>query len=390
MTPAANPLADDFWKEGGVRVLAADDAGCEPSIASAAPDDTVIFSSSGTTGAPKLTVIPRAALLASARAVNEWFDLGARDIFLTALPLHHVGGLGVVARAREAGAKLHVLSGRWSPVDFSRACADCGATVTSLVPTQVHDLVARGVRAPASLALAVVGGGHLECELATAARELGWPVRRSFGMTEASSQVATEHRRKRSPFGGAWLPVLPHWEVRIAPGGLLKLRGPALFCGRMVKDNESWHFHPAEIEDGWYRSSDYADCRTDDDGAQWLHPRGRSDDSVKIRGELVSLGSAQAELEGVARGSGADPRAFAVIDMPDERNGRRLVLVHEPSARDDAGRVRALFDQRAPAFARISGVLETDSLPRGALGKLSRHLLRELVMPADVATPQPD
>ncbi len=74
---------------------------------------------------------------------------------------------------------------------FAEEMNEGAVTLTSLVPTQVHDLVQCALACPPSLRAVVVGGAELDPVLGERARELGWPVLQSYGMTEAASQVAT-------------------------------------------------------------------------------------------------------------------------------------------------------------------------------------------------------
>ena len=101
----------------------------------------VVFATSGSSGPPKWVLFRRRALLASARAVNEHLAVSANDRFLIALPRYHVGGFGLLARAYDASCSITVMKGRWDPSGFREAIEKDGSTVTSLVPTQIHDLV---------------------------------------------------------------------------------------------------------------------------------------------------------------------------------------------------------------------------------------------------------
>ena len=380
------PVIDDwFWTAPGPRTVLPDDlaglaSGLARALRVAGPEDGVVFASSGSTGLPKLTVLRREALLASARLVGGWLGLGRDDRQLGVIPLHHVGGIGMVARSRVSGAALALDLGRWDAERFARRCEADAITVVSLVPTQVFDLVRRSFKAPRCLRAVVVGGGALDSELESEARHLGWPVLASFGMTETASMVATERPGLRAP-GAGWLPVIDGWEARADEGGALQVRGPSLFSGHLVAgEGNTWRFEPAPLAgDGWWVTADLAEVRADAAGQVWLLPLGRTDDQVKIRGELVSLATAQRELEGLARGLGLDPRRLAVIDLPDERTGARLVLAAESDLAADLDRLAAQFNRRAPAYARLEGRALVDALPRSALGKLRRSELRRRV-----------
>ena len=83
------------------------------------------------------------------------------------------------------------MDGRWNPQAYADLMKSSGACWSSLVPTQVVDLVNLRLRAPSTAGCIIVGGGALDMETGRKARALGWPVVQSYGMTESGSQLAT-------------------------------------------------------------------------------------------------------------------------------------------------------------------------------------------------------
>lgn len=334
----------------------------------------VWFATSGSSGVPKWLALPKDGLLLSAAAVNAHLGVDETSCWGLALPLHHVGGFGVVARAYEAGCQLTSLGGRWDPVRFCRWLDGDRVTHTSLVPTQVHDLVAAGLRAPAALRAVVVGGGRLDEPVGEAARRLGWPVLASYGLTEASSQVATQ---PLSALAGTYrcgpLEVLPIWRARVGGDGCLQIAGPALYQGVLRWDASAWRYHRREGE--WHRTADRVELN---DG--WLSHHGRADTVVKVLGELVDPAAIEAELGRLAGGALREG-TFAIAAVPDARAGHRLVPVVERSV-DGAVVLAALaaYQQTAPGYRRLAGVVRVDALPRSPLGKLRRGELAALAV----------
>ena len=152
----------------------------------------VLFETSGSTGAPKRIALPKEALLVSAAAVNAHLEVTADSCWGLALPTHHVGGFGVAARAWQAGCGMVVFQGKWNPSGFRDWLGVSRVTHTSLVPTQVHDLVKQELTAPNFLKAIVVGGGHLDAATGQAARDLGWPVLASYGVCRRAHCVVTD------------------------------------------------------------------------------------------------------------------------------------------------------------------------------------------------------
>jgi O-succinylbenzoic acid--CoA ligase len=280
--------------------------------------------------------------------------------------LRHVGGFGVAARAFAAGCQFREFGRRWDAPAFATWLAENEVTHTSLVPTQVHDLAAAGVHAPPSLRAVVVGGGHLDMETGRAARALGWPVLASYGMTEAASQIATQDFAElENPYQPAPIPLLPIWRAETTPEQKLRIAGPALFSGALLRENETWSFQPRVTE--WHETSDRVLMEKDR-----LTPLGRADLRVKVLGELVDLEMIERELSALAAGKLA-PGMFAVVALPNARTEHALVPVFDAKA--DAAVIRdvlSVYEKQAPGFRRLGPAVTLEHFPRSPLGKPCR------------------
>ena len=323
----------------------------------------VLFKTSGTTGVPKWIGLSREALLLSAAVVNRHLEVDEDSRWGLALPLNHVGGFGVVARAFEAGAELCCFDGRW---DAGRFALWAGrVTHVSLVPTQVHDLVKGGFRAPSGLRAVVVGGGILPQAEGEAARRLGWPVLASYGMTEAASQIATQSLAQLdSPYATGPLPVLPHWEVRRSEEGRIGIRGASLFSGWLRPEAGGWCYEPRRGE--WFESSDLGSLV---EGG--LVVTGRADSLVKVLGELVDPVSVERDfgMEGVV-----------VVAVTEEREGHGLWAIFEKEELKREVELRVIsYNEKAAGFRRLRGAIRLEPLPRSELGKLRRGELAAML-----------
>jgi O-succinylbenzoic acid--CoA ligase len=339
-----NPRLSAAWRE---QVLAAE-----------FPDltDHVWLATSGTQGTFKVVALAREALAASARAVNDHLGAGRDDVWLNVLPRFHVGGLAIELRAALVRARVQTCAG-WSVEDFLHFAEKARATLTSLVPTQVHDLVKAGAKAPLSLRAAVVGGGALQENLRARARDLGWPIVPSYGLTEAGSQVATAAPGAKDR---DWLPLLPHIEARLGEEGVLELRGPSMLSGWLLFGGDGGIRWEDPKADGWLRTGDRAKLR-----GRELRVLGRVDDLVKIRGELVDTAGLERELQSRVKSG-----AVGLIVAEDERNGNTLRVRAENSSA--ANEAREAFDV-FPPFARPQAV-EVGPIVRTALGKIVRFV----------------
>lgn len=333
-----------------------------------AGESAVVFASSGSGGVPKWILFRRDALLLSAQAVNRHLEVTADDRWLLALPLFHVGGFGVVARAYAADCGIHCLAGRWDAMRFGDEVERQGSTLASLVPTQVHDLVACGVRAPESLRAVVVGGARLEEVTGEAARALGWPIMQSYGMTEAASQVATASLESlKQEFCAAPLPILKMWEHRVGENGCLQLRGDALAHCYVHRENGQLNRELLCDGEGWFPTTDRVEIENDN-----LTVLGRADRRVKVLGELVEV----QELEEEVRAHLSPEAGVHILLVPDERRGWRLLPIIAQGGRG-VEEVIALVNDRRPGFSRMERPQIVEHLPRTALGKIDAAALSE-------------
>lgn len=328
-------------------------------------DGLVFFQTSGSMSRPHWVGLSREALLHSAAMVNAHLRVDVDSCWGLALPLNHVGGFGVVARAFEAGSRLDCFREKWDPGRFTAWLKAEHVTHVSLVPTQVHDLVREWLRPPSALRVVVVGGGGLDDDTGRAARDLGWPVLASYGMTEAGSQIATQGiELLDEPYESGHIEVLPHWQVRIEGDGRIALCGEALFAGELIQSGEDWRFSGRKSD--WFVTKDLGELN---DGGLLL--TGRADALVKVLGELVDAVAVEHEL--------AVPEA-SVVALPDPRKGHRLIAVYEKAAisKRVESRVDA-YNQRVAGFRRIDGIARVDAIPRSDLGKVRRLELAGLV-----------
>jgi O-succinylbenzoic acid--CoA ligase len=325
------------------------------------PDDiAALVLTSGSSGAPRPVAITHANLRASAEAVIERLDLRETDSWVTSLSLAHVGGLVLVHRAAVAGCRL-VTTRRFRAEEVARLLEDGTGTHVSVVPVMLARLLeARGDRpSPSTLRCVLVGGAAAPPALVGRAVALGYPVALTYGLTEATSQVATAPPQQVRAKPGAVGRPIRAVEVRIGEGGEILVRGPTVASAAL-----------GATEDGWLVTGDLG--RLDSEGDLWV--TGRVSDRIVTGGVTVEPGEVESVL---AHHTGVAD--VAVIGEPDETWGERIVAVvvpknpSRPPSLDDL--LQIARDRLVPA-KRPRGIRLVDSLPRNANGKLDRGRLR--------------
>jgi o-succinylbenzoate---CoA ligase len=308
---------------------------------------TVLFSS-GTSGAARPVGLTLANHLASARGSARLLGVDPADRWLCPLPLFHVGGLAIPLRSALA-ATTAIVHERFD-AERVRASLEAGeATLVSLVATMLRRLRRAGLERAPALRAALLGGGPVPPDLLSWAAGLGLPLRATYGMTEAASQIATAEPGERGAI------PLPGVELRIGERGEILVRGAVVAPGALAGD-------------GWLHTGDGGRL----DAAGRLHVEGRLKELIVSGGENV----APAEVEAVLLDHPAVLDA-GVAGLPDADWGEAVtafvVLAGAPTAEELHAHCRARLAQfKVPKRFR-----QVDELPRNAAGKLLRERLRD-------------
>lgn len=320
-------------------------------------DHFILFSSGTTGGDLKGYALSRKALFTNAEAVNEHFGLTKDDVWGLSLPVYHVGGLSVLARAHILKNKVVDLR-QWDPETWTEKTRD--VTITTIVPTQLYDLVKRNLKPSPSLRFLIVGGDFLSTKLKEDALKLGWPVIRTFGMSEVCSQLASA----KTPESDDLIILSPH-EVRIEDERLL-VKSKALFTLEFSMGEKFRISTAGELSsaDGYYYTKDRAEV-----SGRIIKPLGRIGDEFKSSGHLINLNQLKETLGTFL----LEKNLFNGMELlveDDERAGKKLVLLVLKSVHKDSV-VQELQLKLAPV--KVSQVRILETFQRTDLGKLKKQ-----------------
>jgi O-succinylbenzoic acid--CoA ligase len=327
---------------------------------------------SGTTGSPKGARLSHRNLFWNAIGSTMHLGFRSEDRWLVCMPLYHVGGLSILLRSVLCGSSA-ILHERFDPEAVNRALDEDGVTLVSWVPAMLERvLAARGERrAPHSLRCVLLGGGPAPRELLERARSQGFPIAATYGLTEASSQVATQLPTLAEsdgvaglrPIFGAQLDTVDDdgKSVRGRPGEIL-VRGPAVMEGYWNRPEET----ASALRGGWLHTGDIGVL----DSSDTLEVLERRCDLIISGGENVYPG----EIEAVLLEHPAVIEA-AVAGRADAEYGRRPIawLVAAPGRQLDLADVRRVCAERLAAYKIPLAFTVVDELPRNSAGKLVRE-----------------
>ena len=335
------------------------------------------MASSGSTSGLKLYALSKTAFLVSTESVNAHLKVKKADIWLNVLPVFHVGGLSIWARAYLSNSRIVDRSlDTWSAEKFHGWAADARATLTSLVPTQVHDLVQYGKPAPLSLRAIVVGGAALSPELYKKARQLGFRVLPSYGMTECCSQIATAELNSLTdvPEEFPKYKILSHVQLE-EKQGRIALKSAALFTAQA-----HWRMGENPYAEILWRAGEWyftADTGAIQDG--FLTNLGRQDDHVKISGELVSLTKVRQVWDRYFStvATNVSGTNWAMMAQANTRLGSEIVLILPHSLQKTAPAWVKNFNSTISPVERVRCVYYVDQIPRTPLEKINYSDLKK-------------
>lgn len=345
-----------------------------PLLAELKIEGHVFFATSGSSGRLKWVALSKPAVLSSARAVNDLLDSSSQDIWLIALPEFHVGGVGIITRGYLSKASViscHFPNSKWSPEYFYKLLNQSKTTLTTLVPTQLFDLISLKLKAPPSVRAVIVGGGALNEQLYFEGVKLGWNLLPSYGLTECASQVATAKYGSWSLSEYPLMTPLSHVQLAESENGCLKIKSDALLTAYLVEEGE-FKLHDPKVN-GWFTTEDKAVFVNGN-----IKTISRGESFIKIGGENVDLSRLEniLEEEKLAIQFKADA---AIAALPDARLGHRICLVVDSPNNDEVKTLAERFHHRVLPFERINQVLTVDAIPRSDLNKVLRQDLKALL-----------
>lgn len=352
-------------------------------------DVALILHTSGTTSRPKMVPLTHWNLCSSARHVAQTLELTSSDRGLCVMPLFHIHGLiGALLSAINAGGSV-VCSPGFSAAGFFRWLGEFRPTWFTAVPTMHQAILGRAkdhaevlknwpVRFIRSSSAALPASVLRELEAAFEA-----PVIESYGMTEASHQMASNPlppaQRKPGSVGrsaGPEIAIMAESGQLLPAGemGEIVIRGPNVTRG--YANNPA--ANATAFVKGWFRTGDQG----------YLDPEGYLFISGRLK-EIINRGGEKIAPRDVDEALLACPGvrqvvAFAVAHPTLGEDIAAAVVAAEGAVLTEL-ELRAFAARRLPAFKVPSRILVLPDIPKGPTGKIQRiglstQLARELAI----------
>jgi malonyl-CoA/methylmalonyl-CoA synthetase len=347
-------------------------------------DMAAILYTSGTTGRSKGAMLSHANLLSNALVLKDYWGwrtpAQGGDVLIHALPIFHVHGLFVALHGALLNGSPMLWQSKFEPGWVVRNLPR--ATVFMGVPTLYVRMLAEAGLNPQqcrNMRLFISGSAPLLLDTFTEwTKRTGHTILERYGMSETAmltSNPCDPARGERRggtvgfPLPGVELRVQDDTGVAVAQGeiGGIQVRGPNVFKGY-------WHMPEKTREeftsDGFFKTGDVG--RIDADG--YVTIVGRSKDLIISGGYNVYPAEVESyvnDLPGVAES------ALVGIPHPDFGEVGVLVVTSREGQSLDPQQVIAATRARLANFKVPKQCFVVDSLPRNAMGKVQKNLLRD-------------
>ena len=339
-----------------------------------------ILYTSGTTGRSKGAMLSHGNLAENAKTLQQYWDWQPGDVLIHALPIFHVHGLFVASHAALLNASPMIWFGKFDPKATIARMAE--ATVMMGVPTLYVRMLAEPSltqQAVRQMRLFISGSAPLLVETFDDwITRTGHTLLERYGMSETVMLTsnpcrAADGQRQRGTVGpalpGVGLRVIDDHGAPVAAGaiGHLQVKGPNVFAGY-------WRMPEKTAEeftlDGWFKTGDVGQVAADG----YVTIVGRSKDLIISGGYNIY----PAEIEGfINELPGVVESAVIGVPHPDFGEGVVAVVVAQPGASLDGPAMIARLKASIANFKVPKHLFVVAELPRNAMGKVQKNLLRE-------------
>ena len=346
-------------------------------------DLAAILYTSGTTGRSKGAMLTHGNLLSNAlvlKAAWGWRSAAeGGDVLIHALPIFHVHGLFVASHGALINGSKMIWFNRFDPRAATARMSE--ATVFMGVPTLYVRLLGEpsfNQAACSHMRLFVSGSAPLLTETFNNFRDRsGHTILERYGMSETVMLTSNPYRPESARKGGSVGLPLPSVGVRVHSDkgvplpagevGQIEVKGPNVFKGYWRMPEKTADEFTTDL---WFKTGDVG--KLDNQGV--LTIVGRSKDLIISGGYNVY----PAEIEGFINAMpGVAESAVVGVPHPDFGEAVVAVVVPKPGAAISGADIAGALKNQIANFKVPKLVDVVPDLPRNAMGKVQKNLLRD-------------
>jgi long-chain acyl-CoA synthetase len=359
-----------------------------PKVAFAPDDPAIILFTGGTTGIPKGAVITHANLVAGVLACSNWGNPTIslipteRRTVLALLPYFHAYGNIVVLNWSMFNCATQIQVPRFNIDELMDLLAKVEEisffpTVPTLITALINHPKAEALGLDRKIGLLNSGAAPMAVDLIERVKEMGIPFSEGYGMSESTSLGIANPVLGLKKVGSIGIPF-PDNDVRLVdidggtrdvetgePGEII-MKGPLIMKGYWNNPTET----AGQLRDGWLYTGDIA--TRDEEG--YLYIVDRKKDMIIAGGFNIY----PREIDEVLFKHPKVAEAVSVgIKDPYRGETVKAYIVKRPGETVTAEEIIAFCKERLAPYKVPKFVEFRDALPKSAIGKILRKILRE-------------
>jgi acyl-CoA synthetase (AMP-forming)/AMP-acid ligase II len=339
-------------------------------------DIALVLHTSGTTSRPKIVPLTHTNVTASAYHIGRTLALTPNDVCLNIMPLFHIHGLIAATLSSIAAGASVVCTPGFNALKFFSWFQEANPTWYTAVPTMHQAILTRADRN-----MDIIKAGRLRLIRSSSSslppqvmealeKTFDVPVIESYGMTEASHQMASNPLPPHPRFSGCvGLAAGPDVAIMDEDGALLSAGalGEIVIRGRNV--TKGYEANPdanaKAFSHGWFRTGDQGVI----DEAGYLRLTGRLKELINRGGEKIS----PLEVDTIIMDHPAVAQVVTFA-VPHDKLGEDIAaaVVLREGAVCDERELRAFIGSRVADFKVPRKIVFLAEIPKGATGKLQR------------------
>lgn len=301
---------------------------------------------SGSTGQPKLMLVEKQRMLASARITCDFLGLKSGDSALLCMSLDYIAGKMMVIRSLERGLRLITVEPSGHPLNNCQfSIANSQLDFAAMVPMQVYNSlqVPEEKERLKQILHLIIGGGAIDAAMEKELRGFPNAVWSTYGMTETLSHIAL--RRISSAEASEWYTPFDTVKLSTTDEGCLVVDAPEV-CADILTTNDIVELKP----DGRFRVL------------------GRKDNVICSGGIKIQIEEVERQLKPYFR------VPYLLTKRHDHKFGEVAVLLTEGSV-DEA---RQICEIHLPKFYQPKDYIHVETIPLTETGKPARKIAEQL------------
>lgn len=183
---------------------------------------------SGSTGKPKTIKVKKQAMVNSAIATGDFFNIKPGDKALLCLPLESIAGKMMLVRAMILGLELDIICPSKHPrFDFFKSYDFC-----AMIPMQFYN----SLKNVSNIKTIIVGGASVPAHLINSIQNINATVYETFGMTETVSHIAVKQLNHLDNSSNTFK-LLPNITISKDVRGCLVINAPKLSTDTIITND---------------------------------------------------------------------------------------------------------------------------------------------------------